>query len=211
MSRPSEPLLAWLREMLKTKGLNTAHVAEVTGLDRSRVRKILGGAADMTVDELMLLSDALELDPTDLAGQRLEAPSDAPKLAAAEPDGPVGPDVDPFGNQPEQLFRVAFGLGCTFFFLADTTLLEDSGVPGQVLQQYDGGELPIRLEAAYHKYNEPRYHEDGITLTLSFDALYDCTFPWACVRQFVLFPLQPEPASDPTDEPERGPHLRLVT
>jgi hypothetical protein len=67
----------------------------------------------------------------------------------------------------------------------------------------------------YHAYNEPRYHEHGITLTLSFDALYDCTFPWSAIKQFIFFPVspdaqQPKPDSDEDKSPS-GPHLRLVT
>ncbi|MCA9572245.1 MAG: helix-turn-helix transcriptional regulator, partial [Myxococcales bacterium] len=188
MPRPSEPLLAWLRTMLKDRGLNTAHVAEKSGIERSRIKRILGGSDPMTVDELMQLSDALDLDPSDLANQRLpEAPAAGPQLAEAPAED--GPDVDPFGNQPEQLFRIAFALGCTFFFIADPTQLEGSGVPEAVLRKHASqGQLPIKLEAAYHKYNEPRYDAAGITLTLSFDALYDCTFPWSSVLQFVLFP-----------------------
>lgn len=212
MSRPSEPLLAWLRNTLKTKGLNTAHVAEAAKIDRSRVRKILSGAEDMTVDELMKLSDALELDPADLTGQSLPD-ADALIPAVESPVSNDGPQIDPFGNQPEQLFKVAFDLGCTFLFVADTSLIEDSGVPGAVLRQYKDGKLPIRLEAAYHKYNEPRYSDDGITLTLSFDALYDCYFPWAAVEQFVLYPIAPDPAPETPEEIETPavPHLRLVT
>lgn len=219
MARPSEPLLAWLRKMLKSKGLNTAHVADASGIARKRVRKILAGTEDMTVDELMMLSDSLQLDPADLTGVgaadvAAEA-DDADVDPTAELDAIDPPMVDPWGNQPEQLFRIAFELGCDFFFLADTEHLDESGIPDHVLEPYQGRELPIKLDAAYHRYNEPRYDEDGITLTLSFDALYDCHFKWPCIKQFVLFPIQPEPAQ-PTEEEEEEqpagvPHLRLVT
>jgi transcriptional regulator with XRE-family HTH domain len=213
MARPSEPLLAWLRDMLKTKGLNTAHVADASGIARARIRKILAGTDDMTVDELMMLSDALQLDPADLTSATL------PKDVAPKPVEAVstGPNVDPWGNQPEQLFQIAFALGCDFFFLADTSELADSGIPASVLEQYRGRELPIKLDAQYHKYNDPRYSVDGVTLTLSFDALYECSFRWSCIRQFVLFPVAPEPTNetdhtDDVDAPPAGvPHLRLVT
>lgn len=214
MSRPSEPLLAWLRETLKDRGMNTATLARSASLERSRVRKILGGSEPMTVDELMQISQALDLDPADLAqGEFPEGEATAPAVEEL-PAPPEGPDVDPFGNQPEQLFRIAFGLGCTFYFLTDPAQLAESGVPANVLEQYKGGQLPIKLEAAYHQYNEPRYGDDGITLTLSFDALYDCHFPWTCIQQFVLFPDPPELAPEPTDDeaPSDGvPFLRLVT
>jgi transcriptional regulator with XRE-family HTH domain len=216
--RPSEQLLVWLRELIQRKGLNTAAVAEKAGLPRARVRKLLGGAEPMLVDELMQLSGALDITPGDMGLAQLD---DAPEgdvapssLAEAEAD-PV--KVDPFGNHPEQMFRVAFGLGVDFFFLTDVAQLADSGVPQPVLAQYEGGELPIKLDAAYHSYNDPRYSEHGITLTLSFDQLYECTFPWSAVKQFILFPAEPVQPAAPEPEPEPEgtgggvPHLRLVT
>lgn len=223
--RPSDQLLSWLRELIQRKGLNTAAVAERAGLPRARVRKLLAGAEPMLVDELMQLSGALDISPGDMGLAQLgdvdpdaEAAStddEAPQaLAAAEPDLPR---VDPFGNHPEQMFRVAFGLGVDFFFLTDPEQLADSGVPEPVLAQYANGELPIKLDAAYHSYNNPRYTEHAITLTLSFDQLYECTFPWSAVKQFILFPAEPvqpeEPERDtpPVDEAQGIPHLRLVT
>jgi len=208
MSRPSAPLLSWLRNMLKEKGLNTARVAESTGLPRARLRKVLAGTADMTVDELMLLSEALELDPTDLSSAALAEVATAEPQAESEAE--EFPRVDPWGNQPEQLFKIAFALGCDFFFLIDAAQLADSGVPDSVAQQYAGRELPIRLDAAYHEYNDPKYSDEGIALTLSFDKLYDCHFPWSSVRQFVMFPITTELTAE-TEEPPSGPHLRLVT
>ena len=224
MARPSEPLLAWLRKTLKVKGLNTAHVADAAGIPRARVRKILAGTEDMTVDELMQLSDSLKLDPTDLTGVGLDgdAKDAGPVMppvvehakAVEEPEELV---VDAWGNQPEQLFRVAFELGCDFLFLADVAQLDDSGIPAHVLEPYRTRELPIRLDAPYHRYNEPRYSEEGIQLTLSFDALYECKFKWTAIKQFVLFPLPPEPIQPEEDEPDSEgppagvPHLRLVT
>ena len=215
MSRPSEPLLAWLRELISKRGLNTAALAERAKLPRDRLRKLLAGAEPMLVDELMRLSEALEIAPADMGLPDPSPDAEATKL----PAGPTQPSpVDAFGNHPEQLFRVAFGLGVDFFFLCDAAGLEESGVPGHVLKQYTGRELPIKLDAAYHSYNAPRYHPDGITLTLSFDQLYECTFPWKAVKQFILFPAAPEaplapepPEQEPEPAPQRVPHLRLVT
>ena len=226
MTRPSAPLLDWLRDMLKQKGLNTAHLADASGLSRGRVRKILAGTEDMTVDELMMLSDSLQLDPSDLSAATMAqlpttpegdasdiAPVHGAEAAPAEPELPA---VDPWGNQPEQLFKIAFALGCDFFFLADTGALADSGVPDSVVDQYRGRELPIKLDAAYHKYNDPQYLDDAIQLTLSFDKLYDCTFKWSAIRQLVLFPIAPDETSegddpDPDSTGNGVPHLRLVT
>jgi len=230
MARPSDALLAWLRDLIKERGLNTAAVAERAGLPRGRVRKLLAGSEPMLVDELMKLSEALEISPADMglpdgSGELLHGEdvvadglSAAPKETGGDDDDDEEPlGLDPFGNHPEQMFRAAFALGCDFFFLADVSELEDSGVPGHVLAQYEGQELPIKLDAAYHSYNEPRYHDDRIHLTLSFDQLYECTFPYAAIKRFVLFPVPPEvvaapePPADDDEERSPVPHLRLVT
>ncbi len=210
MSRTSEPLLSWLRDQIKQRGLNRAGLAKKTGLERARVRKILAGAEPMTVDELMAITAALELD----AAEMMQLP-EAPPMEVVPETQRDDVVIDPFGNHAEQIFRAAFALGCDFLFVADTEQLADSGVPASVLAQHSpSGQLPIRLEAAYHTYNEPRYGADGITLTLSFDALYDCTFPWASIRQIILFPEPPEAPADIEEEPAptgKVPHLRLVT
>jgi len=213
---PSEALLSWLRDLIKRKGLNTAAVAERAHLPRARVRKLLAGTEPMLVDELMMLSNALEIDPADMG--LAEASAEAPALPAAPAEPPEGPNVDGFGNHPEQLFKVAFGLGVDFFFLSESRQLADSGVPQTVLKQYDGREIPIKLDAAYHSYNNPRYSDHGITLTLSFDQLYECSFPWSAIKQFILFPVSPEEPVDGDEPPEEEedpspgiPHLRLVT
>lgn len=216
-ARPSDPVLAWLRQLIEKRGINTAALAERCQIPRARMRKLLVGAEPMLVDELLRVSTALELSPADMGLP--EAAGEPPEAAPTDPaPPPEGPRVDPWGNHPEQLFRVAFGLGCDFFFLAAADQLDDSGVPGQTLAQYRGRELPIKLDAAYHGYNNPRFDDGGITLTLSFDQLYDCRFPWTSIRQFILYPAPPEPGAkpEPTDEaPDEGakgrPHLRLVT
>lgn len=217
MARPSDGLLAWLRRLIETKQTSVAHVAAKTGLDRAHLRKVLQGAEPMTLDELLVVSQALEIQPTDFG---LPAGTD---VAEAPPPAPPPAIADPWGNQPEQLFRTAFALGCDFYFTADTSLLADSGVPAAVLAKHPR-ELGLKMDAAYHQYNEPVYGPTGITLTLSFDALYTCTFPWRAIRQVVFWPAAPEaapaPPPDPPEAPEppeapappkKGGHLRLVT
>ena len=114
------------------------------------------------------------------------------------------------------MFEVGFGLGCTFFFQAEASQLEDSGVPRMVLDRYQGGELPIQLDAAYHSYNEPEFDTFGVTLKLSFDAIYTCTFPWSSIRRVAFFPeaYEPEPDEPEAEEepppPKGAPFLRLV-
>ena len=219
MASPSEPLLQHLRQLLKTRGMNTAGLANAAGLDRDRVRRVLGGSEPLTVDELIVLAQALQLQPTDLG-----LPSEAVELAeqelAAQPEAretdlaDIEEALNPYGNQVSQLFEVGFALGCDFFFHAHTADLQGSGVPESVLSRYADAELPIRLDAAYHADHEPRLEADGVHLRLGFDALYDCFFPWAAIRQVRFFPATPEPDDEPQAEPvepsPKAPFLRLV-
>lgn len=203
-------MLAWLRRLIETKKSSAADLAAKTGLERGHLRKILQGAEPMTLDELLLLSQVLEIRPSDFglpAGD--EVPDEPP------PAPPRDLAADPWGNQPEQLFRMAFALGCDFYFTSDATQLAESGVPASVLERHPR-ELGIKMDAAYHRYNEPKYSPTGVTLTLSFDALYACTFPWTAIKQVVFWPAPPEavaPAPEPPEAPpaKKGPHLRLVT
>jgi len=210
VTRPSQDLLEWLRSRITERGLNTAAVAESAGLPRSRVRRILSGAEPMLVDELLQLSQVLELSPSDFGLTEPEAEEVGPapvRVASRHEEAPV--TADPWGNHPEQIFRFAFRLGCDFLFLASVEELDGSGVPAEVLSRYEGGEVPIKLDAAYHQYNAPRYESTGVTLTLSFDALYDCRFPWTSIRQVILTPVVPE-ADEPEEPEQQGPMLRLV-
>jgi hypothetical protein len=225
-ARPSEPLLKVLRDLVLQKGHNTAAVAKAIGADRNRARHVLAGTEPMTVDELLLLGGLLDLSPQDLAaaGVAVEAsepaslaPSSGIGLAPAPATEDTRLTIDPFGNQPEQLFRAGFALGCDFMFLAEAAGLEGSGVPPTVLRQYVGKNLPIRLDASYHHYYAPRYDEGGVTVTLSFDALYECRFPWSALKQFIFDPVPPPEEKRASDEeedeaPSPGrPFLRLVT
>ena len=69
--------------------------------------------------------------------------------------------VDSLGNQPRQLFEFAFALNCDFLFMARTADLSGSKVPAAVLDRYAGRDLPIKMDAAYHSHNQPRYDEGG--------------------------------------------------
>ncbi|MFT7520308.1 MAG: transcriptional regulator with XRE-family HTH domain [Kiritimatiellia bacterium] len=216
MTSPSEPLLVKLRQISAQRGLKTAALAQATGLDRSRVRKVLTGQEPMTVDELIAITQALELGPDEMAAMATEPAA----TATALPDAPAKPAsietvIDPYGNQPRQVFELAFALGCDFFFTANASDLTESHVPRSVLDQYKDGDLPIKLDAAYHQYNDPRYSDECVSLTLSFDALYECTFPWSSIKQVILFPAPPAPPKPkPEEEPEKAAaapsFLRLV-
>ena len=210
MSRPSEPLLEWIRTLLKTRGINTATLAKQAGLSRGRVRKVLAGQDDLTVDELMSLAGALDLQVTDFPVE-LPEPSEA-ATATETPDEESASHLDPFSSHHRQLFETAFALGVDFGFTADPEQLQDSGVPRHVLNTYADRMMFITLDAAYHTYNNPRIDEDEITLTLSFDTLHTCRFPYAAISQIIFNPdPEPTPAPEEGEDNTAGSHLRLVT
>lgn len=214
MASTNDPVLTWLRELVTTRGLNTAELARKAGLEKSRLKRVLSGSQPMFVEELVKISGALDLSPADMGLPQI-GDAETPDIEIPEPPPPRA--ADPYGNHARQLFEVAFALGTTFFFAVDIDQLEDSRVPESVLQQFrDRGELIIKLEAAYHQQNDPRIEEDRIVLTLSFDQLYDCAFPWSAIRR-VVFEVDwdeevrpPEPEEE-TPAPGKGSHLRLVT
>lgn len=214
MTRPSNDLLTWLRNLTQKKGITPAALALSIDRPRSRVRNVLSGVDDMTVDELLLISNTLELSPADLGlatGDAVEGEAELPQSALPESADGM------WGNHPARLVKVGFELGCDFLVFVKVDQLENSGVPPYVLKDYDQTGLPVRLDAAYHQYNEPEYTEEALVLSLSFDALYRCTFPWRAIFQVRFFPDLPVVATSGDDPPgsgdrdSSGSHLRLVT
>ena len=212
MSSTNDAVLRWLRELVQRRGLNTAELARKAGIARGRLRRLLTGGEAMLVDELMQISSALELSPAELGLPEVSEDVELPVgLSSPSPAPADGIGVDPFADHARQLFEVGFALGCTFFFAARVSDLVDSGVPDAILDGHrERGELVISLDAAYHRDNNPRIADDSIVLTLSFDSLYDCSFPWSSIVR-VVFDVEVEAASDEGPSPGPGPHLRLVT
>jgi lambda repressor-like predicted transcriptional regulator len=212
-TRPSAPLLKLILEAARKKGWNTATLATSAGIDRSRLKVVLSGREPLTVDELILLSNAMELAPADLVG--LETPEDKPRLAPLS--APTHSPPDPFGNHAEQALRLGFALGCDIFLTLTTDMLDGSGVPISVIKRF-APTLPIRLESAYHRHNDPQYFPQGVQLRLSFDAIYTCLFPWSAIQQITFYPAPPpepepdseEPEEDSDSEPDNVVRLRLV-
>jgi len=210
MASPSEPLLQWLREILHKKGLNTALAAKNAGIKRSRARRILSGVEPMTVDELLQLCEALSLSPADMgAPVPLPEAAEPPEVEDLDP-ADFTPTVNPWLNHHKQLFQIAFALGSDFAFTARVDALSDSGIPASVLDMQRGNEMMIQLDALYHSYNNPVYETDHVTLTLSFDAVYDCRFPWEAIQRVFFSPVPLADLEGDADEPQT-PHLRLVT
>lgn len=237
-SRPSEPLLALIRKVARKRGLNTAALARAAELQRGHLKHVLAGSQPLTVDELIKLAQVLELGPAELGAVPMgdldlgaeDDQDDAAQPVASLPGGnaalamvgsdddadPIGAAANPYGNQSEQILRLGLALGTDIHMVMETAQIEDSGVPRTVLSQYKE-RLPIRLDAAFHRHHDLRFLPEAVQITLSFDALYTCVFPWGAIQQITLFPLPPDlDAPEPEEEqPPEGPgmrrgHLRLV-
>ncbi len=222
--RPSEAMIRLLREMMQKKAVNTASLARQTGIDRARLKHLLAGTETLTVDDFVTLAQGLGLSPQDMGlpmGVAQEEEPDEPEVpvlrAVSRRERPVQTfEPDPYGNHTEQAMRLGFALGCDMFFITDAKLLGESGIPRSVLARYPE-HLPIRLDAAYHKHNDPQFLPTGLQINLSFDSLCTCTFPWAAFKQVTFFPLPPSdtPTEEPEEEEEKKPtprrgHLRLI-
>ena len=230
--RPSGPLIKILRDKSRQQGLNTAALAKKCDIARGRLKHILSGSEAMTVDELIGISEALQLDPSDLApidGDAAneagasdgdsDSDSDSANVKISLKQGANSSvadfDVDPYGNHAEQSLKLGFSLGCDLFIVLKTSHLDGSGVPKHVLESF-GEELPLRLDAAFHRHYNPLFLPQGVQLTLSFDSLYTCVLPWAAFRQVTMFPLPPDPETEETTDTDKTnsaghSHLRLVT
>jgi hypothetical protein len=209
--KPSEPLVRFLRESVDRKGLNTASIATTLGVPRSELKHMLAGTEPLTVDLMIALAEILELGPEDLAVLGVELPEAPTPLQAVR--NPVAitelPPLDPYGNHTEQILRLGFAIGCDMHILLNSEFLGESGIPEDTLTQFPDL-LPIKLDAAFHHHNDPKFLPDCVQITLSFDQLVTASIPWNGFAQLTLIPLEPE-LPDIPDPPQRsGSHLRLI-
>lgn len=198
-NKPSAGLLRQLRALMDARKLNTAAVAQALGRPRGEVRKLLTGGLPLTVDDLVEITQALGLTMEDFG------------VVVPDIDEEAEPAVPPpsahWDNQPRALVEFAFELGIDVMLLFDPAQLDDWNGPVAVLQQHKGQALPIQLDAAYHRHMDPGYEDDAFWVTLSFDQLYRCRFPWTAVQRVIFTPFPPSAPEE--DAP--GPGLRLVT
>ncbi len=212
---PSEQLTRFIRETAAKRGLNTAALANEAGVPRSELKQVLAGSATLSVDMLVALAGVLELGPEDLA--ILGVQEEEVETSTRQPLSPIReqstltelPTLDPYGNHAEQILRLGFALGCDVHVVLQSDRLEEAGIPASTLEQFPDL-LPIKLDAAYHHHNDPRFLPDAVVLTLSFDALYTATIPWEAFDQITLIPIEPELPELPEPPTASGPHLRLV-
>ncbi len=212
--KQSDLLLARVRDGLKRRGWTTAVLASRVGMERGRLRRILAGREPLTVDEFGAIVEAMALTPEEMGLPAGLAAGEAAGSAPEPPDAPA-PDApwvpDPDGIQAEQCLRLGFTCGIDLLFHARTAELEGSGVPRAILARFPE-RVPIRLDAAYHPHNRPRYLPEGLELRLSFDGVATCLFPWSSIEQVVFLVERPEPAVEPEPPAPGGPpRLRLVT
>ncbi len=224
MARPSDPLLQMLREALLKRGLSTTDLAARAGLSRAELKRRLAGQADLTVDEFITIAQALELQKDMAALVGVAAPpEETPVHAGAESvpavhtlHGAASAEegIDAFGNPPRELVRAGFAFGLDMFLNFTAAQVRESGVPESVLSRFPDT-LPIRLESRWHRHNRAEFREEELQVSLSFDALRVCTFPWSALRS-VAFTLPDAPVETPPEKPapDRGagprPVLRLV-
>ncbi len=221
-NRPSEPLLALVREAIRKRGLTTSEVAERASIERGALKRRLSGSEDLTVDEFLRLAQALDLQqevanlagaPPDTGPRTLRAvgPAVIDEPPPFEPDRVFG--LDPYGNVGKQLVEQGFALGLDMFVYFERARIENSGVPRAVLADKRFAEaLPIRFEPRWHRHNAPEFHDEELVVRLSFDALYTCHFPWSSVRS-VNFTVPDEslpPVPPPEEKKAARPMLRLV-
>ncbi|MBM74869.1 MAG: hypothetical protein CMK59_05675 [Proteobacteria bacterium] len=208
------PLRQALLEMIQKKGWNTSSAAKAIDMDRKELKRMLQGKIPLTVNTMIKLGAVLDIQPEDLERLSQAPKTQPPKL---QPLPNLRTD-DLLNNQPEALIKIGFKMGMSFRFLARTDLLVDSGVPEYILQQFTPL-LPIQLDPLYHQHHNPKFQSKGIELTMSFDALYTCFFPWESIQRVVFVPEAPEIVEEDSSSElaaeelsERtAPFLRLVT
>ena len=200
-----DAILETLRETMASRGLNSAALAAELGEERKMVRRALSGQAPLSLALFLKVVDVLEIAVTELPWSVADLPP-----TPLEEKTPQEFELDPFGIQGEQAFRLGFALGVDFLFVAEASQLTDSGIPSSVLEQWPE-EIVLKLDAAYHRHNAPQFSEEGVALNLSFDMVYSCFLPWSSIQKVVFNLEAPEPNTEPEPEAKpRGPGLRLV-
>jgi hypothetical protein len=212
VSRPSEPVLRWLRRQIDVKGENSASIASKLGRPKQEVRKLLEGAAPMLLDDLLAITEILKLSPSDL-GLAAELPEVAALDEAEEDD--EDDEAPQWGNQPRTLVQLGFDLGIDMLLLLDADALGDQwGGPPAVRKQFATQPLPLKLPAEVHQHMRPEFDDDALGIVLSFDTLYNCRLPWSAFRRVVFDPHPPEPpapeAPDAGEPVAAAPFLRLI-
>ena len=189
-------------------------MASKLDMPKKAFRRVLTGADPLLVDDLLRITQILDLDPEQMGVP--EGIDDENMLG----DEALGSDSDHWGNQPRILVETGFRVGIDFILVVDVAALGvEWGGPEPVRQRYlqAGQQLTLKLDALYHEHMKAEYEEDLLHITLSFDTLYRCKLPWGAIQRVVFDPLAPEPPEEeeeqapPESDKPAAPFLRLVT
>ena len=66
----TEKIRSLLVQLMQKKSISTAQMAQQLGMERKKLKKILGGREVMSVNILLQISEKLDLKPEDLSGMR---------------------------------------------------------------------------------------------------------------------------------------------
>ena len=191
----TEKIRSLLVQLMQKKSISTTQMAQQLGMERKKLKRILGGREVMSVDILLQISEKLDLKPEDLSG--IEEMSASKSNTTHKTNRKQGlQDIASSRskeklweqNQARALIEIGFEQALFFTFLAHTDQLKDSGLPDYILQKF-ARHVPIQLDPLYHVHNKPDFQRKGLLLTLSFDALYTCFFPWESIVQVVFQPI----------------------
>ena len=209
MNSPSEPIIDLILKVMKDRSINTATLAKKIGIEKKILKSILRGNQPLTVDQLMLISANIELSEEYLSQLNFFSNETKEVSTSDVREEPKEWEPDPQGIHALQLIQLGFALGIDILFSAQTDILHGLGIPKQVLQQPQfQPKIPIRLDASFHQYYNPRYCEDGLEIKLSFDAVYDCFFPWHSIDRVSFFVEEEAPTQPP--QKEEAPFLRII-
>ena len=188
----TEKIRSLLVQLMQKKSISTAQMAQQLGIERKKLKRILGGRDLMSVDMLLQISEKLDLKPEDLSGIEKMSTSTSntthKKQGRQDIASPGSKEKLWEQNQARALIEIGFEQALYFTFLAHTDQLKDSGLPDYILQKF-ARHVPIQLDPLYHVHNKPDFQRKGLLLTLSFDALYTCFFPWESIVQVVFQPI----------------------
>ena len=201
-------IMSLIQQGINKKNLNTAALAKLIDMERKDLKRILTGQKDITMRDFISISTALELEASMLDHQsnRQAAEKESMETLSLSQDSFDDNQWSPapLENHTRQLVEYGFALGCDMLLLCNVERLQHSNIPQDVMDRFRP-QLPIQLDAEYHPYNKPQYHEESLELKLSFDALYTCFLPWNSIKQIIF-----RPQIEEIEAPPEPPSLRLV-
>ena len=130
----TEKIRSLLVQLMQKKSISTAQMAQQLGMERKKLKRILGGREVMSVDILLQISEKLDLKPEDLSG--IEEMSASKSNTTHETTRKQALQVSTSSSGKEKLWEKIkhvpslkrFEQAC-FYLLVYTDQLKDSGLP----------------------------------------------------------------------------------